>query len=145
MIRIELFTGPNVTADLRDYLNQLIILLNSGELLPTWLQIFAREKLVTSQAEAIVAAPFTQYVVNMAVPGPVTFDLPDVDDWLETYNSALPIIFKDLSGGATAVNFIQVSAHFGQTIDGQASWQIQAPYGALAIRPRDDGAGWWVT
>jgi len=144
MLQIPLFTGPSDTGSLREYLNQLIVLINSGILVPAGLQLYAREKTVATPAQAVVEVPYTQYVVDLTAPQALNFDLPDVDEWLETYNSAIPLIFKD-GAGAAGANNITITPAFGQTIDSLSLWTIAADWGALAIRPREDGSGWWVT
>jgi len=144
MLQIPLFTGPSDTGSLRDYLNQLIVLINSGILVPAGLQLYAREKTIAVPAQAVVEVPYTQYVVDLTAPQALNFDLPDVDEWLETYNSAIPLIFKD-GAGAAGANNITITPAFGQTIDSLSLWTIAADWGALAIRPREDGSGWWVT
>lgn len=143
--RIPLFTGPAETADMKDFLNQLIVLMNTGILVPAGLQLYFREKIVQLPGQAVIEVPYTQYGVKLLAPQALSFQLPDVEQWLDTYNNALPLLIMDYAGAASPTDYIEALAFAGQTIDGLASWRIEAPYGTLALRPRGDGVGWKVT
>lgn len=144
MFQIPLFSGPAAPADMKKFLNDLIVLMNSGILFPAWANIYAREKIVLTPSQAVIEVPYTQYGVRLTSAQALNFDLPDVEEWLDTYNSFFPLLIMDYAGNAATYN-ITATPFAGQTIDGQASWSIASNYGTMALRPRGDGIGWKLT
>lgn len=95
---------------------------------------------VTAATDTILATDTIVYV-NRA--GVVTLTLPDAAAWLAAvgHGAQLQLIIQDISGAANTNN-ITINRAGSDTINGETSISISAPYGGWKLRPA--AAGLWV-
>ncbi len=91
---------------------------------------------VTSSPEVPAA---TDRIILANVAGVLAVNLAAVSG-----RGGLALTIKDISGAAST-NHITVTPNGAETIDGAATYVIQADYGALTITPLPDNSGWFIT
>lgn len=106
-------------------------------------------EIVVTASPVTVGSGVTIVLVNFA--GPCAVTLPNVVQWvrdaydLGTARAAFDrsLLIKDAFGMAGS-NPISVFPILGQTIDGQASYQVNQNHGTLNLYPKSDLTGWFV-
>ncbi|NDG29274.1 hypothetical protein EB118_04125 [bacterium] len=81
----------------------------------------------------------SDYIIGVtSVTGGKTMTLPSAS----SMGAGKMFIIKDQSGSASVSNYIRLSCQPGQTIDGQSSYDIDAPYESVSVY--SNGTNWFI-
>lgn len=79
------------------------------------------------------------YIIGVtSVTGGKTMTLPSAS----TMGAGKMFVIKDQSGGASVSNYIRIACQSGQQIDGQSSYDIDAPYESVTVV--SNGTHWFI-